>query len=56
MAIEREVGDKWLLAVTLNRLADVQRQQGDHEKAEATNAESLAIFRELGHKEGLTDA
>ncbi|HUO84247.1 MAG TPA: tetratricopeptide repeat protein, partial [Thermoanaerobaculia bacterium] len=46
--IAARVGDRGLLARSLNAIATVQRQRGRHREAEALDRESLQVFREIG--------
>jgi hypothetical protein len=49
----RELGDKWVMAVTLSRLGTVAHEQGDDGRATALFKESLALRQALGDKHGL---
>ena len=48
LALSREIGDRWLQALTLSNLGDATLMSGDAALARSRYEESLAIFRELG--------
>jgi tetratricopeptide (TPR) repeat protein len=50
LALQRQVGDRWMIGNTLNNLGNVARSQGDHDRARALYDESLAIYRVLADK------
>ena len=47
---QRELGDKWGIAASLNNLGGVAYEQGDFASSRSLHEESLALFRELGDK------
>src|SRR5215216_6142073 len=53
LALSREMGDTWWLAVSHLQLALVTDSLGDAEKATALYEESMDLFREQGDKNGL---
>jgi predicted ATPase/transcriptional regulator with XRE-family HTH domain/Tfp pilus assembly protein PilF len=56
LALRREQGDRWGIAVALNNLALVVDRQGDHARARALFEENLALFRDLDHGRGIAIA
>jgi tetratricopeptide (TPR) repeat protein len=53
LLIQRELGDKGRIALSLLNLGQVVYAQGDYADARALFEESLAIRRELGDKKGI---
>jgi predicted ATPase/class 3 adenylate cyclase len=53
LALFRELGDKWGIALSLNNLGNVFHEEGDHSSARSMYEECLAIRRELGDKLGI---
>ena len=52
LALCRQLGDQWMIAVVLNNLGSVAMQQGDWNGAEVLLQETLAIRRALGDQRG----
>jgi DNA-binding SARP family transcriptional activator len=52
LAICREIGDQWMIAVVLNNLGALAESQGDWSGAEPLLHETLAIRRALGDQQG----
>ena len=52
LALLRDLGDPYEIAVALDRVASVQIEVGRLHEARASVAESLALFDELGNREG----
>ena len=52
LKFQRGVSDLRSIAITLNNLGDVARNQGDYERARACQAESLQITCDIGAKRG----
>src|SRR5262249_45816271 len=52
LAISRELGNKVSIAISLNNLGKIAREQGDPRAARALHRESLLIRRELGDSGG----
>ena len=55
LALSREIGDRALIATTLNSLGELALDQGDFPAAKALQRESLALRRDLGDRRGITD-
>jgi predicted ATPase/DNA-binding SARP family transcriptional activator len=53
LAIQREIGDRYGIAVSLNGLGNVAHSQGDYASAQVYHEESLAIKREIGDRSGI---
>jgi hypothetical protein len=45
--ISREIGDRWYLALTLERFAETMECLGRYRDAQAARAESLELFKEF---------
>ena len=54
LALRREVGDKRLIAGSLNNLGNVAWLQGDYRLARELYTESLVLRRRLGDKSGMS--
>ncbi len=54
LAIQREIGNKYGIAIALNNLGLVASDQGDTASARVLFEESLATMRELGDKSGIS--
>jgi tetratricopeptide (TPR) repeat protein len=48
LALARELGDRWLIASSLNSLGNISACLAEYEVARAQQEESLSIFRSLG--------
>src|SRR5260370_35330599 len=55
LAVFREVGDTWGLALALDWLGYTMRVQRDYARARSLFEESRALFREVGDKWGLSN-
>ena len=55
-AIQRTVGEKWMLAWTLNSLGDALVQEDEIDLAEAAYRESLELFRDVQHRGGMAES
>jgi tetratricopeptide (TPR) repeat protein len=53
LALNREIGDKRGIALSLNGLGIVAQMQGDYPTARSLYEESLSVSRELGDKQGI---
>ena len=53
LTLARNIGHKRSVALMLNILGELARIEGDHGQAMAHNAESLALSRELGNRDGV---
>jgi ATP/maltotriose-dependent transcriptional regulator MalT len=53
VALFREHGDKWGLALSLDFLGEVARERGDHARAEELHRESMSLYLEVGHSWGV---
>jgi tetratricopeptide (TPR) repeat protein len=53
LALSRQVGDRWLLAIVLHNTGHVAQYQGDYDRAVALAEESLTIWQDIGHKRGI---
>jgi tetratricopeptide (TPR) repeat protein len=56
LALARELGGKWNVALALRNLGWLVQVKGDFGRAAALSEESLALFRELGDKWGIVTA
>ena len=50
VALARESGDRWVLAITLNSLAQVSLAAGDRQRASALYQQELDVSREIGDR------
>jgi predicted ATPase/DNA-binding XRE family transcriptional regulator/Tfp pilus assembly protein PilF len=55
LAIFRETGNQWLLAIVLAGLSELALAQGDYVQAQRYGQESLALWRALSSPEGIVD-
>ena len=53
LAVGREAGDSWVVAICLGDLGDVRQARGDAEAARRLYEQSLAAWRELGDPRGV---
>src|SRR5439155_20098940 len=53
ISANRELGDRFNLAILLNNLGNVALMQGDHAGARSRHEEALTLRRELGDKWGI---
>ena len=56
LAIQRQLGERWQIAIILCLMGRMATDQGDYPVAQALCEESLAIRRELGWPVGLAEA
>jgi hypothetical protein len=56
LALGREIGDSFGIALSLHALADVALRQDDHEGARCCHAEALEIRRDLGDRRGIAES
>jgi non-specific serine/threonine protein kinase len=56
LALYREIGDKWNVALSLGHLGFLASYQLDYGRAVALGEESLTLFRELGDKWGIANS
>jgi tetratricopeptide (TPR) repeat protein len=55
LALGRELGDSYSIALSLNSLGVAASRQGDPVQARALLEEALALYRGLGDKQGIAD-
>jgi hypothetical protein len=53
LAIQRELGDRQSMALSLSALGNMAFDQGDNASARALHEETLTIYRELGDRRGI---
>ena len=53
LTLRRELGDRRGIAIALNNLSVIARDQADWKRAAALSRESVAVFRDLGDKQGV---
>ncbi|TMG53498.1 MAG: tetratricopeptide repeat protein, partial [Chloroflexi bacterium] len=56
LALVRETGEKWQLAVVLHNLGVVTAAEGDYGEAEALHEEGLALRKQIGDPNGISHA
>jgi hypothetical protein len=56
LTIFQELGDRRCIALSLNNLGTVARDQGDYPTAQALCEESLVLRRELGDRRGVAES
>jgi tetratricopeptide (TPR) repeat protein len=54
--LQRELGDRYGIAMTLNNLGNVATAQGDYAAGQALYEESLSLCRDMGYKWGIVFA
>ena len=56
LAIAQDVNNPYLLALAINVLGDLERFEGNYERAQAAHEQSLAGLRQIGAARGTVDA